>query len=127
MPWIVRLVRDVKAIKISQCIHVKLLIQTIYKLTFKSNLYTLNFLICWVLWCNDLSNNILIRPPPKPQAFSWDKLHWWLFSLMQFPYGISMVWCTHFLSKLKAHIISKVVTHKISLTLNSFRNCIELI
>jgi len=32
--------------------------------------------------------------------------------------GISMVWCTHFVSKLELHIILKVLTHKISLVLN---------
>jgi len=32
---IVRLVRDVKAIEINQCIHVELLIQTIFRLVFQ--------------------------------------------------------------------------------------------
>jgi hypothetical protein len=36
--------------------------------------------------------------------------------------GVSMVWCTHFTSKLKIHIISKVITYKISFTLNYSRN-----
>jgi hypothetical protein len=33
--------------------------------------------------------------------------------------GISMVWCTHFVSKLEVHVILKVHTHKISFILNS--------
>jgi len=41
--------------------------------------------------------------------------------------GVSMVWCTHFVSKLKVHIVLEVVTCKISLTLNSLRNHIQLI
>jgi hypothetical protein len=28
---------------------------------------------------------------------------------------VPMIWCTHFVSKLEIHIVSKVVTHKISL------------
>jgi hypothetical protein len=35
---------------------------------------------------------------------------------------VSMVQCTYFMSKSEVHIASKVITHKISLTLNSFLN-----
>jgi hypothetical protein len=38
-----------------------------------------------------------------------------------------MVWWTHFVSKLEIHIVLEVITHKISLTLNSFKNHIKLI
>ncbi len=36
--------------------------------------------------------------------------------------GISMVQCTHLMLKLEIHVISKVLTHKISLILNSSKN-----
>ncbi len=39
----------------------------------------------------------------------------------------SMVQCTHFVSKLEVDIVSKIVTHKISLTFTSFRTHIKLI
>jgi hypothetical protein len=36
--------------------------------------------------------------------------------------GIPMVQCTHLMLKLEIHIISKVLTHKISLILSSSKN-----
>jgi hypothetical protein len=36
--------------------------------------------------------------------------------------GISMVWCTHFVLKLKVHIISKLFTNIISLILDYSKN-----
>jgi hypothetical protein len=38
-----------------------------------------------------------------------------------------MVQCTFFVSKLEAHIVSKIVTHKISLILDFIKNHIQVI
>lgn len=39
----------------------------------------------------------------------------------------SMVQCTHFVSKLEVDIVSKIVTHKISLILDFIKNHIQVI
>jgi hypothetical protein len=40
--------------------------------------------------------------------------------------GVSMVQCTHFVSKLEVHIVSKVVTCQISLILNFLKITCDL-
>jgi len=36
--------------------------------------------------------------------------------------GVGKLWCTQFEANLELHVISKVATRKISLTLNNFKN-----